>query len=47
MWTNYTGGDPSVSSSNASTVGAGAAGFDYGKPGLPRSVSFGARITLQ
>lgn len=47
MWTNYTGGDPSVSSSNASTLGAGSAGFDYGKPGLPRSVSFGARITLQ
>ncbi len=47
MWTNYTGGDPSGNSTNASTAGVGAWGFDFGKPGSARSISLGLNVTLQ
>ena len=47
MWTNYTGGDPSSNSTNATTAGVGSWGFDYGKPGLARSIIFGLNVSLQ
>jgi hypothetical protein len=47
MWTNYTGGDPSVNGTTATSAGVGAWGFDFGKIGRPRSVSAGLRLTLQ
>jgi TonB-linked SusC/RagA family outer membrane protein len=47
MWTNYTGGDPSVNGTTATSGGVGAWGFDFGKIGANRSISFGLRATLQ
>lgn len=47
MWTNYTGGDPSVNGTTATSAGVGAWGFDFGKIGRPRSVSAGIRFSLQ
>ena len=47
MWTNYTGGDPAVNGTTATSAGVGAWGFDFGKIGRPRSVSAGLRVTLQ
>ncbi len=47
MWTNYTGGDPSVNGTTATSAGVGAWGFDFGKIGRPRSISAGLRISLQ
>lgn len=47
MWTNYTGADPAVNGTTATSGGVGAWGFDFGKIGANRSVSFGLRATLQ
>jgi TonB-linked SusC/RagA family outer membrane protein len=44
--TNYTGADPNVNGNNASTLGSGAAGFDYGTVAEPRVVSLGLRVKL-
>ena len=47
MWTNYTGGDPAVNGTTATSAGVGAWGFDFGKIGRPRSISAGIRLSLQ
>jgi TonB-linked SusC/RagA family outer membrane protein len=47
MWTNYTGADPAVNGTTATSAGVGAWGFDFGKIGAPRSITFGLRTTLQ
>ena len=47
MWTNYTGADPAVNGTTATSGGVGAWGFDFGKIGANRSVSFGLRASLQ
>lgn len=44
--TNYTGADPDVNGNNSSTLGSGAAGFDYGTLATPRTISFGLRVKL-
>lgn len=44
--TNYSGADPNVNGTNASTLGSGAAGFDYGSLSTPRTIAFGLRIGL-
>jgi len=44
--TNYTGADPEVNGNNASTLGSGSAGFDYGTLPTPRTFSFGIKVTL-
>ena len=44
--TNYTGADPNVNGTNASTLGSGAAGFDYGTVPEPRVISLGLRVKL-
>ncbi|MEN0052189.1 MAG: SusC/RagA family TonB-linked outer membrane protein [Mucilaginibacter sp.] len=44
--TNYSGADPDVSGTNASTLGTGAAGFDYGTVPTPRVISLGLRVKL-
>lgn len=41
--TNYKGADPSVNGNNASELGVGAFGFDYGTLGTPISLNFGIR----
>ena len=41
--TNYTGMDPAVNMTNASTRGVGAFGFDYGTLPTPMSINFGIR----
>jgi len=46
MFTNYTGADPDVNGTNSSTLGSGAAGFDYGTLPTPRTISFGLRVKL-
>ena len=46
MITNYSGADPNVNGTNASTLGSGAAGFDYGSLSTPRTFSFGLRVGL-
>lgn len=46
MITNYSGADPNVNGTNASTLGSGAAGFDYGSLSTPRTISFGLRVGL-
>ena len=46
MITNYSGADPNVNGTNASTLGSGAAGFDYGALSTPRTFSFGLRVGL-
>ncbi|GAB2599491.1 SusC/RagA family TonB-linked outer membrane protein [Spirosoma areae] len=43
LLTNYTGADPNVNGTTATSQGAGAAGFDYGKLAVPRGLSFGIR----
>ena len=44
--TNYTGADPNVNGTTASSTGVGAAGFDYGKLSVPRGLAFGLRFGL-
>ena len=46
MITNYSGADPNVNGTNSSTLGSGAAGFDYGALSTPRTFSFGLRVGL-
>jgi TonB-linked SusC/RagA family outer membrane protein len=46
LLTNYTGADPMVNGTTPATGGAGAFGFDYGSLSIPRSISFGLRISL-
>jgi TonB-linked SusC/RagA family outer membrane protein len=45
--TNYTGADPSVNGTTATSLGVGAAGFDYGTLALPRTISFGIRLGIR
>jgi TonB-linked SusC/RagA family outer membrane protein len=44
--TNYKGADPDVNGTNSSTLGTGAAGFDFGTVPTPRTISFGLRVRL-
>jgi TonB-linked SusC/RagA family outer membrane protein len=44
--TNYTGADPSVNGTTASSLGVGAAGIDYGTVSLPRTFSTGLSVTF-
>ncbi len=44
--TNYSGADPDVNGTNSSTLGSGAAGFDYGTLPTPRVISLGLRVRL-
>ncbi|MFD2570033.1 SusC/RagA family TonB-linked outer membrane protein [Spirosoma soli] len=44
LLTNYTGADPNVNGTTATSQGAGAAGFDFGKLAVPRGLSFGIRV---
>lgn len=44
--TNYSGADPDVNGTNSSTLGSGAAGFDYGALPTPRVISLGLRVRL-
>lgn len=46
LLTNYTGADPNVNGTTATTQGSGAAGFDFGKVAVPRGLSFGVRVGL-
>jgi TonB-linked SusC/RagA family outer membrane protein len=46
LLTNYSGADPDVNGTNSSTLGSGAAGFDYGTLPTPRVISLGLRIRL-
>lgn len=44
MVTNYSGADPAVNGTNASTGGAGGTGFDYGALSTPRGLNFGIKL---
>ena len=44
--TNYTGADPSVNGTTASSLGVGAAGIDFGTISLPRSFSTGLSVSF-
>ncbi|MBC7890945.1 MAG: SusC/RagA family TonB-linked outer membrane protein, partial [Sphingobacteriaceae bacterium] len=44
LLTNYTGADPNVNGTTATSGGVGAGGFDYGTLSLPRGFSFGVRV---
>ena len=44
--TNYTGADPSVNGTTATSLGVGAAGIDFGTISLPRSISTGVSISF-
>ena len=44
--TNYSGADPSVNGTNASTGGAGGVGFDVGTLSTPRGYNFSVKIGL-
>lgn len=44
MITNYTGADPAVNGVNASSGGAGGAGFDYGTLSTPRGLNIGVKL---
>jgi TonB-linked SusC/RagA family outer membrane protein len=44
--TNYTGADPAVNGTNASTGGAGGTGFDFGVVSTPRGLNLGLKIGL-
>jgi len=44
--TNYTGADPSVNGTTATSLGVGAAGIDYGTISLPRTLSTGLSVTF-
>ena len=43
MLTNYTGADPNVNGTTATSGGAGASGFDYGTLAMPRNITVGIR----
>ncbi|MDZ7936314.1 MAG: SusC/RagA family TonB-linked outer membrane protein [Emticicia sp.] len=44
LLTNYTGADPNVNGTTATSGGAGAGGFDYGTIGMPRNITAGVRL---
>ncbi|QIP12318.1 SusC/RagA family TonB-linked outer membrane protein [Spirosoma aureum] len=44
LLTNYTGADPNVNGTTATSGGVGAAGIDYGTLSVPRGLSAGFRI---
>jgi TonB-linked SusC/RagA family outer membrane protein len=44
MITNYTGADPAVNGLNASSGGAGGAGFDFGTLSTPRGLNMGVKL---
>jgi hypothetical protein len=44
--TNYTGADPAVNGTNASTGGAGGTGFDFGALSTPRTFNVGISVGL-
>ena len=44
--TNYTGADPAVNGTNASTGGAGGTGFDFGALSTPRTFNIGISVGL-
>ena len=44
MLTNYTGSDPSVNGTTATSGGAGAAGLDYGTLAMPRNLTVGLKV---
>ncbi|MFN8354763.1 MAG: SusC/RagA family TonB-linked outer membrane protein [Spirosomataceae bacterium] len=46
LLTNYTGTDPNVNGTTASSGGVGAGGFDFMTQSLPRAISMGIRIGL-
>jgi hypothetical protein len=46
LLTNYSGADPMVNGTTPATSGAGAFGFDFGSLSLPRTITFGLRISL-
>jgi hypothetical protein len=46
LLTNYKGADPNVNGTTATSLGVGAAGFDFGTLAVPRGISFGVRVTF-
>lgn len=44
LLTNYTGADPNVNGTTATSGGVGAGGFDYGTLSVPRGFSAGLRV---
>jgi hypothetical protein len=44
--TNYTGADPSINGTTATSLGVGAAGIDFGTISLPRTFSTGISVTF-
>jgi TonB-linked SusC/RagA family outer membrane protein len=46
LMTNYKGADPNVNGTTATSLGVGAAGFDFGTLAVPRGISFGVRVGL-
>jgi TonB-linked SusC/RagA family outer membrane protein len=46
LLTNYKGADPNVNGTTATSLGVGAAGFDFGTLAVPRGLSFGVRVTF-
>ena len=44
--TNYTGADPSVNGTTATSLGVGASGIDFGTISLPRSFSTGISVSF-
>lgn len=46
LLTNYTGADPNVNGTTATSGGVGAGGFDFGTLSLPRGMAFGVRVGL-
>ncbi|MCY7352040.1 MAG: SusC/RagA family TonB-linked outer membrane protein, partial [Cytophagaceae bacterium] len=46
LLSNYTGADPNVNGTTATSGGVGAGSFDFGTLSLPRGFSFGLRIGL-
>ncbi|WP_338872268.1 SusC/RagA family TonB-linked outer membrane protein [Spirosoma sp. SC4-14] len=46
LLTNYTGADPNVNGTTATSGGVGAGGFDYGTLSVPRGLSAGLRVSF-
>lgn len=46
LLTNYSGADPAVSGTNASSRGVGAFGFDFGSLATPSAYNFGLKATF-
>jgi TonB-linked SusC/RagA family outer membrane protein len=44
LWTNYTGADPNVNGTTATSGGVGAGGIDFGTLSVPRGLSAGIRL---